>query len=173
MWPIPLTSMTAAMRTLNAPNVSSASRDLALAALCFLQAAFLFARSRRRFFGTNVLFLTFSYRCFLPRFLPTFFQRVGYSTLNTPRLLHHRTLLLTRVCPSSIPTLLASSPTFSGAALYQLCCRRHGCRGKRFRFVGLHHHQSMVLAGLHCQHRRVLASIDVMKGHRFERELYR
>ena len=49
----------------------------------------------------------------------------------------------------------------------------HGCRGKRVRFVELHHHQSTLLAGLHCQHRRVLASIDAMKGHQFMRELFR
>ena len=40
MWPIPLTPLTAAVRTLNVPNVSSSSRDLALAALCFLRADF-------------------------------------------------------------------------------------------------------------------------------------
>ena len=60
------------------------------------------------------------------------------------------TLLLTRVCPPSIPTLLASGPTFSTAALYQLCCLSHGCCRKRFRFAGSHHHQSMLLAGLRC-----------------------
>ena len=38
VWPIPLTPLTAAVRTLNVPNVSSFSRDLALAALCFLRA---------------------------------------------------------------------------------------------------------------------------------------
>ena len=38
MWPIPLTPLTAAVRTLNVPNASSSSRDLALAALCFMQA---------------------------------------------------------------------------------------------------------------------------------------
>ena len=80
------------------------------------------------------------------------------------------TLLLTRVFPPSIPPLLASGPTFSAASVSQLCYRRHGCRGKRLRFVGGHHHQSMLLAGmllagLHCQHRQVLASIDVMKEH--------
>ena len=36
MWPIPLTPLIAALRTLTVPNVSSSSRDLALAALCFL-----------------------------------------------------------------------------------------------------------------------------------------
>ena len=74
-------------------------------------------------------------------------------------------LLLTCVCLPSIPPLLASGTTFSAAAIFQVCYRRHGCRGKQFRFVGAHHRQSMLLAGLHCQHRRVLASIDVMKEH--------
>ena len=46
------------------------------------------------------------------------------------------TLLLTRVCPPSILPLLASGPTFSAAAMSRLCYRRHGCRGKRFRFMG-------------------------------------
>ena len=70
------------------------------------------------------------------------------------------TLLLTRVCPPSILLSSLRVPRFPP----------HGCRGKRFRFVGLHHHQSMLLAGLGCQYRRVLASIDVMKGHRFMRD---
>ena len=73
------------------------------------------------------------------------------------------TLFLTRVCSPSIPPLLAPGPMFSAVAVSQFFYRRHGCRGKRFRFVGVHHHQPMLLAGLHCQHRRVLASIDVMK----------
>ena len=42
------------------------------------------------------------------------------------------TLVLTRVCPPSIPPLLVSVPTFSAAAVSQLCYRRHRCRGKRF-----------------------------------------
>ena len=50
MWPIPLTTLIAAVQTLNVPNVSSSSRDLALAALCFVRAAFLSARFPRRFF---------------------------------------------------------------------------------------------------------------------------
>ena len=75
-------------------------------------------------------------------------QHASTSPSSTP--------LLTRVCPSSTPALLAWGPTFSAAAVYQLCCRRHGCRGKRFRFAGLHHLQSVLLTGLHCQHRRVL-----------------
>ena len=88
MWPIPLTPLTAAVRTLNVPNVSSSSRDLALAALCSLRAHFLSARFPRRFFRANALRLSPSSRCFLPRFLPSFFRRVGCSTPPTPRLLH-------------------------------------------------------------------------------------
>ena len=34
MWPLPLTPLTAAVRMLNVPNVSSSSHDLALAVLC-------------------------------------------------------------------------------------------------------------------------------------------
>ena len=49
MWPIPLTPLTTAVRTLNVPNVSSSSRDLALAALCSLRADFLSVRFPLRF----------------------------------------------------------------------------------------------------------------------------
>ena len=50
MWSIPLTTpLTSAVRTFNVPYVSSPSRDLALAALCFLRADFLSARFPRRF----------------------------------------------------------------------------------------------------------------------------
>ena len=82
--------LTAAARTLNVPNVSSSSRDLGLAALCFLRAAFFSARFPRRFFQANALRLSLSSRCFLPRLLPSFFRHVGSSTPNTPRLLHRR-----------------------------------------------------------------------------------
>ena len=75
------------------------------------------------------------------------------------------TILLTRVCPPTISPLLDSGPTFSAVAVSQLGYRRHGCLGKRFRFVGVHHRRLMLLAGLHCQHRRVFASIDAMKEH--------
>ena len=101
--------------------------------------------------------------------LPTCWVRHSHHTSTSPS----STLLLTRVCPPSILPLLASGPTFSAAAVYQLCHHRHGCyRGKRFRFVGVHHRQSMLLAGLLYKHRRVFASIDVMKEHNSIRELY-
>ena len=90
MLTIPLAPLTAAVRTLNVPNVSSSSRDLALAALCFLRAAFFSARYPRSFFRAHVLSLSLSSTCFLPKFLPSFFRRVGNSTPNTPRLLHRR-----------------------------------------------------------------------------------
>ena len=75
------------------------------------------------------------------------------------------TLLYTSVCSPSIPPLFASGPTFCAAAVSQLCYGRHSCRGERCRVVGVHHRQSMLMAGLHYQRRRVLASIDVMKEH--------
>ena len=90
MCPIPLTPLTAAVRTLDVPNVSSSSRDLALVALCFLRTDFLSARFPRRFFRANALCLSLSSRCFLPRFLPHFFRRVGCGNSTTPRLLHRR-----------------------------------------------------------------------------------
>ena len=67
MWLLPLTPLTAAVRTLNVPNVSFSSRDLALVALCFSRADFLSARFPRRFFRANALRLLLSSRCFLPR----------------------------------------------------------------------------------------------------------
>ena len=60
MCPIPLTPLTAAVRTLNVPNVSSSRRDLALVALCFLRADFFSARFPRRFFRANALRLSLS-----------------------------------------------------------------------------------------------------------------
>ena len=56
MWPIPLTPLTAGVRPLNVPNVSSFSRHLALVALCFLRAVFLSACFLRRFFRANTFF---------------------------------------------------------------------------------------------------------------------
>ena len=90
MCPIPLTPLTAAVRTLNVPNVSSSSRDLALAALSSLWADFLSAHFPRRFLQANALHLSLSSRCFLPRLLPSFFRRVGCGTPTTPRLLRRR-----------------------------------------------------------------------------------
>ena len=73
MWPILLMPLTAAVRTLNMPNVISSSRDLALAALCYMRVAFLTTRLPRRLFRANALRLSLSSRCCLPRFLPSFF----------------------------------------------------------------------------------------------------
>ena len=172
MWSIPLTPLTTVVRTFNVSNVSSSSRDVALAVLCFLRSDFLSARFPRRFFPTKhpPLFTQFQVVSaqVLAFVLPTCWVRHSYhDSTSLPS-----TLLLTRVCPPSTPPLLASGPTFSAAAVSQLCYRSHGCRGKRFCFWGGHRRQSMLLAGLHCQHRRVLGLIDVMKEHSFMRELY-
>ena len=77
------------------------------------------------------------------RCLPTCGVRHSHHASTSPS----STIFLTHVCPPRIPPLLASGPSFSAAAVSQLCHRRHGCRGKRFRFVGVHHRQSMLLAG--------------------------
>ena len=80
MCPTPLTPLTVAVQTLNVPNVSYSSRDFALAALCFLRADVLSARFPRLFFRVNAPRLSLSSTCFLARFLPSFFQRVGCGT---------------------------------------------------------------------------------------------
>ena len=63
-------------------------------------------------------------RC-LPRIVPSFFRRVGFSTPTTPRLLHRRLFCLLRVC--DLRAFLLSSlrvPWFpQRAAVYQPCAR--------------------------------------------------
>ena len=76
-------------------NVELAERELLQTrprpgGLCFLRAHFLSTRFPRRFFRANALRLSLSSRCFLPRFLPSFFRRVGYGTPTTHRFLHRR-----------------------------------------------------------------------------------
>ena len=68
--------------------------------------------------------LSFSSRCFLPRFLSSFFPTSWVRHTHHASTSPSSTLLLTRVCPPSIPPLLASGPTFSAAAMSQLCYRR-------------------------------------------------
>ena len=63
IWPIPLTPLKADVRTLNVPNVSSCVRLFALAAMCFIRAAFLIACFLRRFFRTSALRLSLSTYC--------------------------------------------------------------------------------------------------------------
>ena len=96
----------------------------------------------RRFFRVR---LSLSSKC-LPRFLAC----VGCSTPTTPRVLHRRHFFLLEC---DLRTFLLSSLRVPRFPRWR--CLKHGCHEKRFRFVRLHHHQSMVLAGLHCQHRRV------------------
>ena len=93
-------------------------------------------------------FQVFSTQVLLACVLPTCWVQHSHHTPTSPS----STLLLTRVCPPSIPPLLALGPTFSAAAAVSLLCyRRHGGRGKRFRCVRVHYRQSMLLAGLHRQ----------------------
>ena len=123
-----VTPLTAAVRTLNVPNVSSSSRDLALAALCFMRAAFLSARFPRRFFRANALCLSLNYmsRCYLPRFLPSFFPTCWVRHSHHASTSPSSTLLLTRACPPSIPPLLASGHTFAAAAAASQLCYTAG-----------------------------------------------
>ena len=66
-----------------------------------------------RFFRANSLRLSLSSRFCLPMFLPSFFKRVGCSTLNTPRLLHRRHFcLLARALRASLLSSLRV-PRFS------------------------------------------------------------
>ena len=143
MCPIPLTPLTAAVRTLNVPNVSSSSRDLALAAPCFLRAIFLSGRFPCHSFQANThrLSLSSMSRCFLPRFLPSFSRRVGCGTPTTPRLLHRRHFCL---LTCALRALLLSSlwalrfprrrcPNFATAGTVDLLTTRAG--DQRFRLA--------------------------------------
>ena len=137
MWPIPLTPLTAAVRTLNVPNVSSSSRDLALVALCFMRADFLSARFPRRFFRANVLRLSLSSKSFLPTqvlpfLLPTCWVWQSHHASTSPP----STLLLTRLCPPSISPLLASGPTFSAAAVSNFATAGTVAAGNDFALLG-------------------------------------
>ena len=72
-----------------------------------------------------------------------------------------RSSCLVRTCLGCAYTRLWSdSGDFKGRGrtLTQRTSRRFAC------FVRMYHRQSMLLARLHCQHRRVLASIDVIIG---------
>ena len=168
MSPIPLTPLTATVRTLNVPERELVQPRPRPGGLVFRAGGLPLRPLSPLLFpskGPPLLaqFQVFSTQVLAFVLLTCWVQHSQHASTSSLSI-----LLLTRVCPPSTPTLLASGPTFSAAALYQL----GGCHGKRFRFVGLHHHQSMLLAGLYCKHRRVFASIDVMKGHRFMRELY-
>ena len=106
MWLISLAPLNTAVQTLNVPNVSSSSQDRALATLCFLGAPFLSARFPCRLFRANALRLSLSSRCFLPKFLPSFFRRYRSSSRNTPRLPHRR-----HFCLPAYYALRASLPS--------------------------------------------------------------
>ena len=163
MWLISLAPLTVAVRTLNVPNVSLSSQDFALAALSFLRAAFLSARFPRGSSRANALRLSLSSRCFLPRFLSSFFRRVGCGPPTSPRLLHRRHFCL---LARALRAFLLSSlrvPRFPRRR-----CPNYSCGGKRFHFVGVNHRQSMLLAGLHCPHRLMRELVE----RRYMRQLY-
>ena len=143
MWPIPLTPLTAAMRTLNVPNVSSSSRHLALAALCVLWADFLSARFPHRYLRANTLRFSLSSGCSLPRFLPSFLRRVGYGTPATPRPLHRRHFHLLACALRAFLSPRFGSHVFRGGGVPTLLPQAQLPR-ERFRFVGGHHRQSMM-----------------------------
>ena len=109
MWPIPLTLLTSAVRTLTVPNVSSNSRNLALASLCLVRAAFLSACffPPCRFFRANALRLSLSSRCLLPRVLPSFF-RLQHSK-------HFSTFIVDPFAYSRVPSEHPYSPCFGSS----------------------------------------------------------
>ena len=87
-------------------------------------------RFPHRLFRANALRLPLSSsRCFLPRFLPSFFRRVGCGNPTTPRLLHHRRC---RLLACALRAFLFSSlwvprfprrrcPNFATAAASRCC----------------------------------------------------
>ena len=138
-------ALAAAVQTLNVWNMSSSNRNLALAALYFMQADCLITHFPRRFFRMDAVRLSLSSKC-LPRFLAC----AGCSTPTTPRVLHGRHFFSLEC---DLRTFLLSSLRVPRFPRWR--CLKHGCHEKLFLFVRLYHHQSMQLAGLHCQHRRV------------------
>ena len=76
--------------------------------------------------------------------------RLDFSTVDT--------FSYMRVISEYISSLCLGFHVFRGGGIPTW----HGCRGKRFRFVGMHHHQSILLVGLYYLHRRVLMLIDFM-----------
>ena len=157
MWPMPLAPWTAAVRTMSVPNVSSSSRDLALAAFCFLRTDFLSARFSRPFSEQMPsVFHSFPH---------VFYPGSGLRSSNVLG-----AALSTRIDFSivdsfgslRVPSEHGYSPRF-GSHVFRGGGVPTVAAGNDFASVGVHHRQSMLLARLHCQHRRVLASIDVMK----------
>ena len=164
MCPIPLTPLTAAVRTLNVLNVRLSNRDLALAALCFVWATSLSARFPRRYVSEQMPSI---FRSIAGVFYPGICVRSS-DVLGTALPARLDFSIVDTFAYSRVPSEHPYSPAFGshvflGGAVLPL---RYGCRGKRFYFVGLHRHQSMRLADLHCQYRRVLTSVGIMtKGH--------
>ena len=98
---------------------------------------------------------------FLPRFLSRFsvvlsavlLLRLGFSIVDT--FAHSRMTFEYFYSPGF------GSHIFRGGGVPTLL-PQYGCRRKRFRFVGMHHYQSMLLAGLDCRYRWAVTATDVM-----------
>ena len=136
MWPIPLTPLTAAVRTLNEAERELLQPRPRPGGLVVLAGGLPLRPLPPSLFPSKcsppfTQFQVFSTQV-LAFALPTCLVRHSHHASSSPS----STLLLTCVCPPSIPPLLASGPTFSAAAVSQLCYRRHGCHGKRLRVVG-------------------------------------
>ena len=133
MWPIPLTPLAAAVRTLNVLNVSSSSRDwrivLLAGGLPLRQLPPSLFTSKYPPLFTQFRVLPTQVLAFV---LPTCWVQHSHHAWTSSS----STLLLTRVCPPSIPPLLASGLTFSAAAAFQRSYHRHGCRGNDFALLG-------------------------------------
>ena len=150
MCPIPLTPLTAAVRTLNVPNVSSSSRDLALATLCFLRADFLSARFPRRFFRPmpsafhSVLGVFYLGSCLRSSDVlgEALQPRLDFSIVELCLLAcAFRAFLLSSLRVPRIPR--RRYPNFAGTV----------AAGNHISFGEVRHRQSMMLDGLHCQQR--------------------
>ena len=105
------------------------------------------ARFPRRFFRASALRLWLSSRC-LPRFLPLFFRRVGCSTPNTPRFLPRRHFCLLACAFRGFLLSSLRIPRFPRRRCTKVAAASTVAAGNDFAFIGVHHHQSMLLAGL-------------------------
>ena len=138
MCPIPLTPLTAAVRTLNVPIMRSSSRGLALAALCFLQADVLSARFPRRFFRANALRLSLSCRYFLPR-PSSCLRSSGVMGAAFPASLHFS--IVHTSAYSRVPSEYSSSPrfrshVFRGGGVPTLLSQARVAAGNDFALLG-------------------------------------
>ena len=157
-WPIPLTPLTAEsdVRTLLAPNLSSSSRNLALVAFCFMRAAFL---SFLVAFPERMPSALRSVPGVYPGSCLDSFDMLG-ATL-PPRLDFFTVDTFAYSCVTSEHPYY--SPRFGSHVFRGGGAPRHGCRGKLFRFVGMHQPPVLSTCPLHTnsgfgKERRILIS---------------